>query len=98
MRVNSDKFIYTPEEKQFSAESSDLCRRNSDLFHRIYPDACDAGISLTSVRSGVEVEYYIDEEHETDDGEVWGWLLKPTEESLRRVPSATGTSVLIFND
>ena len=98
MKILSERFTYSPNEKQFSAESSDFCRGNRGLFHRIYEDACDEGITLISSKTGTEVDYYIDEEIENGEGELLSWLLKPTQQSIRKSPAATGTSVLIFND
>lgn len=98
MKVFSDRFYYSPDDKQFSAESSDFCRMNSQLFHRLYQDACDEGITIISTKSYSEVDYYIDEEHKNGEGELLSWLLKPTPEALRKTPLASGTSVLIFND
>jgi hypothetical protein len=98
MRVFSDRFYYSPTEKEFSAESSDFCRRNKDLFHRLYQDACDEGITIISTKTGVEVDYYISECIEDNEGDLLSWILIPTLESLRKTPLASGTSVVIFND
>ena len=98
MNILSERFSYSPNEKQFLAESSDFCRANKGLFHRLYQDACDEGITLISSRTGAEVDFYVDEYHKNNEGELISWLLRPTPESLRKVPFAKGTSVLILND
>ena len=96
MRILSDRFTY--QDKQFIAESSDFCRGNKDLFHSLYQDACDEGITIVSAKTFAEVDYFVDEYKQDDHGWIWAWLLKPTEDSLRKHPTALGTSVLIFND
>jgi hypothetical protein len=98
MIISTDQLTYSKESKRFSCEASNLNGNCGSLFHRIYPDACDAGLTIISARTGIPVDYYVDEYKLDSDGEIWGWDLKPTPESIRKVPSASGTSLLIFND
>lgn len=98
MRFSTNMFIYDKKNRSFLQELSSLdIRPNQRLFHRIYQDACDEGITLISSRTGHEVDYYIDK-IDTDEGDIWGWHLLPTPESIRKVPQAKGTSILLIND
>ena len=98
MIISTDQLYYSKESKRFSCDASNLCDIGTSLFHRIYPDACDLGLTIISARTGVPVDYYVDEYKQDSDGDIWGWELKPTPESIRKVPSAYQTSLLIFND
>lgn len=86
------------EDRQWSlvAEASDLGYRGP---RQIYDDACDAGISIKSARTGQVITYYLSEEEMDGSGEdVAGWRFKPIAEDVRRVPACKNTSVLIIND
>ena len=96
MHITTSLFLYNKPNRSFLADASDL--GNGPLFHRIYPDACDVGITLISHQTGKEVTYYLEKEGRNRDNEVTHWILKPTPESIRKVPACRHTYVTIFND
>jgi hypothetical protein len=62
--VSSDHFTRTGNE--FVAEVSDFGSTN--LFSRIYPDACDVGFAMQSTRTGKEAVFYLAEEKRDGEG------------------------------
>jgi len=68
------------------------------VFHQVYSDACDEGLTLISHRTGEEVDYVVIEEERANDGEIVSWVLAPTKLALKRVPRARGTKIIIWND
>jgi len=93
---SSKQFHYDPEDMMFSVEASELARYP---FARIYPDACDEGFVIRSAKTGKEVTYYIDHvEKDKKENEIKFWLLRPIEASIKKVPTARGTKVIVFND
>lgn len=100
MRVCTSKFTYNPKNKGFVAEASDLGTIDQEIFHPIYPDACDPGITLISEKTGKHADYFLyrTERSANEDRELLYWTLHPTAETLRRLPALRGTYVTIFND
>ncbi|RWZ87283.1 MAG: hypothetical protein EO766_12220 [Hydrotalea sp. AMD] len=98
MIVSTGKFTYSKQSKCFVAEASDIESDVQPLFHQIYPDTCDIGITLISHRSETEVTYFLNETFRDRENEVQYWTLLPTPESERKVPTCRGTFVRIFND
>jgi hypothetical protein len=100
MRFVSDAFDYDPKTKAFSAEASELARgTRAELFHYLYRDATDRGITITSRRTGADVDYYVSSMNDDwMENDIYQWTLLPTPESLRGHPGCAGTSVTIYND
>lgn len=67
-----------------------------NVFHRIYPDACDEGITI--VGKSHEVDFVMSRVDRDEEGDLRFYELVPTRESLRKVPEAAGTKVILFND
>jgi hypothetical protein len=98
MKLSTELFWWEPSDGMFSQEVSSLTRGPSEnVFHRLYPDACDQGITLVSATTGTEADYYVNKE-DRYDGEIQGWHLLPTSETIRRLPRLKNTKVLIIND
>jgi len=97
MNATTAKFSYNAAEKLFVTEASDLGPVGTHYFHQIYPDAADIGLILTSHRTGHEATFYLDHT-ETQEGEIKWWNLKPTTETVRKVPTLAGATLRIFND
>ncbi len=95
MNVSTSRFSYSRDDRTFVAEMSDFGRLN--VFHQIYPDSCDEGLTLISAKTGAEVDYIVTHT-EVDDGDTLFWLLEPTKQSCRWVPAARQTKIKIFND
>jgi len=110
MRATTKLFAYDKGTKTFfqemstlegNADESDPSRKTkarSLVFHQVYPDACDEGMTLVSARTGEEVDYVVIEQERAVDGELESWTLVPTKQALKRVPRARGTKIIIWND
>lgn len=97
-QVSTEELDYDKETKTFSAEISILDNGGSRLvWCQAYTDACDDGIKVVSHMSGKEIMYVVDRKDEIE-GEIQGWHLIPTDESIRRVPECKGTKLFIVND
>lgn len=92
---NASQFHYQADTKKLVAEASDFGPGGFRLW-QIYPDACDEGIAVRG-KSGAIVIYALSHVDQKD-GDLRAWEFEPISESLRAVPSAKGTSVVIFND
>ena len=91
--VSSKMFYWTG--NQASQEISSL---GNFRFERVYPDACDIGFRMVSERTGKEAVFVVDHEDTDGEGDIQGWNLVPTRESVRRNPDCAGVRVLIIND
>ena len=95
-------FNYDKKDRTFSQEISVLEYNSHSprggIWHQVYPDACDEGITLISAQTGQEVDYAVNSVDHDEEGDIAGWWLKPTAQSIRRVPACKNTHVLIIND
>jgi len=99
MQFSTSKFHWSPESGLFSQELSSLgVSPNQNVFHQLYNDADDEGITLISTRTGKEANYFVDFVDKDREGELYGWNLLPTSETLREQPQLKNTKVLIIND
>lgn len=94
--VSSKQFTYSAKSRCFIAELSDF--NGKELFHRVWPDSCDEGITMVSEGTGREATFVIDEEKYDKEGDLLWYKLIPTKETLRKVPEVSDTSIKIFND
>ena len=99
--LSTDDFFYSKEQKLFTADMSTLDQGRTRLvFQRVFQDAIDVGFIMISHHTGMEVTFVVnkvdggDEDH---DGEIMGWHLVPTKESIRKNPRCEGMKVLIVN-
>lgn len=96
--LSTKQFDFNRETNTFSAEISMLDEGGrKNIWHRAFSDACDEGLKVMSHKTGKEVMYYV---HHTDtfEGEIQGWHLLPTKESIRQVPECAGTKLFVMND
>jgi hypothetical protein len=92
MKFSTNQFWWTPKSGLFSQDLSSLCRDpRVSIFHQLYNDSCDAGITLISAKTGKEADFFV-------NGEIQGWNLLPTYETIRKLPRLKNTRVLIIND
>lgn len=98
---SSNQFFFDKQTKLFTTDMSMLDNgRTVQVFHKVYQDAIDQGFIMVSHHTGKEITFVIDkidggdEEH---DGEIMGWNLVPTAESIRKIPACKGMRVLIIN-
>jgi len=78
-------------------EASTLGLKPGHVWDRLYDDACDEGIALRSHKTGMVSTWHVVETI-TQDGEVLGWMLKPTTESVWRMPELRNYQLNIVND
>lgn len=70
--VHSTKqFSYNKTDKTFVTEASSLGKTN--LFDRLYPDACDVGFWLKSHKTGKQILFFLVDEIKNADDELTGW-------------------------
>lgn len=94
---------YSSEGISHSANKGILVCEASDIglqrFEPLYDDACDVGLALINPRNGSVTRWYLSETMvHPIEGEVMGWLLKPTSESVRKQPELQGYEFRIIND
>jgi len=96
--VSTKELNYDKATRTFSAEISMLDQGGRiNVWQQAYQDACDEGIKVVSHNTGKEVMYVVNRKDESD-GEIHGWHLIPTADSIRRVPECKGTKLFIMND
>lgn len=95
MTVSSRQFSFNSTTKQLSAEISDL---GPGAIIRVWPDSCDVGVEVVSEKTGAHVKFFVSHTHVDPEGDVQYYDLKPTPESLRKVPAVKGMSMILFND
>lgn len=96
MKLSTDQFSYDASTSVFSAEMSDFGQNTR--FSRLYIDACDEGIWLTSSRTGKTIRFYLDCVNRDNDGDVTHWSLLPVEQDVQYNLAASACSIKIFND
>lgn len=94
-RYNIGLFNYNKSTHTLVAEASDL--GEGSWSRQIYPDSIDRGITIIG-KNGSAVDFVIEEEIRDEEGELLSWVLKPTADSIRKVPAARGIVVELFND
>ncbi len=95
MQVYSKQFDWNPETKTFTSEMSQLGK--GFQLERIYPDACDVGFTMISLRTGYDVKF-VETARDMIGEDLGGQWFEPTQDSLRRFPKMRGVKVLIIND
>lgn len=94
-RLTQAMLSYSKERREFFMMASDY--GPGLRFSQIYADAVDVGVIVVG-KTGKEVVYFLDHTERDLENDVKWWRFRPTNESVRNVPSARGTSVVIFND
>lgn len=92
--LSTNQFQYFPNSKKFIAEISDL---GPNAMGQIFPDSCDLGIEMHSEFTGQVAQFFVNEEQRRND-ELEGWILIPTDRTLREIPRLNGATVVIIND
>jgi len=93
--VSIKQFSYDAQKRELVAECSDL---GHGAFHRVYPDACDEGVTMVNPDNGNEVTFYVAHTECDAEGDLLYYSLVPTPESVRKVPTCKGLRMTIFND
>lgn len=77
-------------------EASDIGLRGME---RLYDDACDVGIALRNPRTGNVTRWFLKEEvRDPREGELLGWMMLPTTETIRKQPELAAYQWNIVND
>ena len=93
----SKTFSHFPTTKRMVAEVSDL--NGFEGFKALYDDAADVGIALRNVKTGKVTRWCLVTEIRCPrEGELHGWYLAPTPESLRTNPVLADYSMTLIND
>jgi len=90
-------FDFDRDSLTFIAEASTLTLGGrKPLLHEIREDFCtDLGFMLKGKKSSV---CYVLAKVKMHEDEILSWTLEPTVKSVRQVPAAAGTKIVIFND
>lgn len=94
VQINSSLFNHFPKTKRLVAEISDIQLLN---FQRLYDDAADMGFALRNPKTGNVTRWAVAKEVR-NDGEIMGWSLVPTPESIQRQPVLEGYCITLLND
>lgn len=102
MHCNSSQFSYDGKTKTFTAESSDIAPLR-DFYWTPFVNDIDGtlcqGLVFRSLRTGVEIRYFIAEtEMDANDEEIMAYILRPLNEDVMSHPTASGTSIFLIND
>jgi hypothetical protein len=79
-------------------EASTMGIRPGHQWERLYDDACDVGLALTSHKTGVTTTWYLKDTVKDSEQEVLGWMFCPTPETARRHPELARYQLNIGND
>jgi hypothetical protein len=86
--------------KTFVTEASDL--GDTNMFQRIYDDACDVGFRVVNPATGNEILLVFTDtivsNPDTPDYSADGWTFTPSYEDVRKHPRLEGYKFLVFND
>lgn len=82
-RVSTRQFSYRPADRTFIGEIS-----ATNGFGRVYPDACDEGLTMVSHRTGTEKVFVVVNEERDREGDLTKWTLR----------SRDGFTLVLFND
>lgn len=93
---STKSFTYNAATRTFITDMSDLDRGSRvEVFHQIYPDAADGGLTLISERTMAQIDYAI--QSEPDDDRNY-WVLVPASTRGKQIPpGARGTKIIIVN-
>lgn len=91
---SSSKFTHNSRKKLLTADISDI----SNKFEQLYDDACDIGIALYNEGTRSVSYWHTGELLKDREGELVGWVLRPTPETMRKCPATVGYTIRILND
>jgi hypothetical protein len=96
-RCSTRLFTWDKDANRFITEASDLAANGVD-FGPVFDDAVDEGLIITSHRTGAEAKFYISYTVDGDHGEVVSWVLKPTNDTVRKMSWMADVDVVVLND
>ena len=95
---NTTQFTVDRGRKTFIADITDLPYKGAALFDRLYNDACDAGFTFISSRTGHRSKWYFSCTGHDAEGELQGWTFLPDSQSIRNHPQLKDWKVVVIND
>lgn len=98
--LSTRRLVVNLEKHLMFAEASELGFRPGVIpGGRLYDDACDAGITLTShLTNAVTHWFHAESEDVVSDGETHVWRFKPAFETIAKHPHLAGWELHILND
>ena len=78
-------------------DASELDKGKGLVFGWLYDDAIDVGITLVSSVSGQTSDWYLEQEVRRGD-ETVSWEMRPTSDTVSRLPQLARYKLTIFND
>lgn len=97
VQINSDFLSHSKDKQLLIGEVSDMGVPN--FLQRLYDDACDVGFALRNPRSGNVTRWALkDTIVDEREGELLGWMMVPTPESIRKQPELKGYQLNLIND
>lgn len=96
MPINVKLFTHIASSKHMIADISDLPGKG---FERLYPDSADEGLRIVNPRTGNVVSFFVSSVMRDEaEGELLGWELLPTPETICQHPEMAGYRVSVMND
>lgn len=98
-RFHSSLFTYNKGSKSFVAEASTItCGGRRPMIGRLYDDAIDVGLILTSARTGRSMRFWLKEEKCDNEGDLIVTIFQVDAADARRYMVDTETTVHVLND
>jgi|WetSurMetagenome_2_1015567.scaffolds.fasta_scaffold730332_1 hypothetical protein len=95
-QYSSESISHSKKNTLLIAEASDIGFRGLE---RLYDDACDVGFALRNPRSGNVTRWALKEAIvDPREGELLGWMMVPTPESIRKQPELKDYQLNLIND
>lgn len=87
---------HSAQQKSFIGDITDVATHN---LQRFYDDACDEGVALLNPKTGNITYWTVAHELRAGcEGELEGWVLHPTFNSVYRNPELRGYTLTLIND
>ena len=89
---------FTISDNKLVAEASSLGVNSTNLYGRLYHDACDIGLHVHNPRTGKTVLFLYTYAMKNSEGETEGWTFSPDHLDVERFPKLAGMKLVILND
>jgi len=94
--ISTKQLTWNKESKTFSAFISDFGKNFQ--FERIYPDACDEGITVLSDKTGKTAVFYVKGIQRNYEDGIQYWILEADQKSIKQNPTLKNVKIQIWND
>jgi hypothetical protein len=89
--VSSKQFTFLADTNTFVGDISEVGN-----LHPLSEDPARYGFAMASAKTGAVASFYVSEIESDEDG-ISGWILKPTQDTMRHHPGLRGATVLVAN-